>query len=111
MTFTGRTALLLGYKKTIPTVLCQLPNTEQIICRLLTVMEMNASITLWKTNVKTSNASYFIRKRKRKLIIRRWLVESPLRYFLFFRESDGVPSTAIREISLLKELNHPNVVR
>ncbi|XP_067022291.1 cyclin-dependent kinase 2-like [Acropora muricata] len=26
-------------------------------------------------------------------------------------ESDGVPSTAIREISLLKELNHPNVVR
>ena len=30
---------------------------------------------------------------------------------LFLRESDGVPSTAIREISLLKELNHPNVVR
>lgn len=25
-------------------------------------------------------------------------------------ESDGVPSTAIREIALLKELNHPNVV-
>lgn len=29
----------------------------------------------------------------------------------FFSESEGVPSTAIREITLLKELDHPNVLQ
>jgi cyclin-dependent kinase len=27
------------------------------------------------------------------------------------QEDDGVPSTALREISVLKELDHPNVVK
>jgi serine/threonine protein kinase len=31
--------------------------------------------------------------------------------FCYNRETDGVPSTAIREISLLKGLDHPNIVR
>lgn len=26
-------------------------------------------------------------------------------------EEEGIPSTAIREISILKELNHPNIVK
>ena len=26
------------------------------------------------------------------------------------QEDEGVPSTAMREISILKELNHPNIV-
>lgn len=31
-------------------------------------------------------------------------------YFLNSSESEGVPSTAIREISLLKDLKHPSIV-
>ena len=31
--------------------------------------------------------------------------------YKLIRESEGVPSTAMREISLLKELTHPNVVQ
>jgi len=27
------------------------------------------------------------------------------------QDDDGVPSTALREISILKELDHPNIVR
>lgn len=33
------------------------------------------------------------------------------KHLILIRESEGVPSTAIREISLLKELTHPNVVQ
>lgn len=32
-------------------------------------------------------------------------------HFFFYRESEGVPSTAIREITVLKELDHPHVVK
>ena len=31
--------------------------------------------------------------------------------FLQEVEDEGVPSTALREISLLKELDHPNIVK
>ena len=45
-----------------------------------------------------------------------WFRQKDLQYrsvkcSLHFRESEGVPSTAIREISLLKELDHKNIVR
>jgi serine/threonine protein kinase len=33
-----------------------------------------------------------------------------LKKIRFENEEDGVPSTAIREISILKQLRHPNVV-
>ena len=34
-----------------------------------------------------------------------------IKSILLAEEDEGIPSTAIREISLLKEVNHPNVVR
>lgn len=38
------------------------------------------------------------------------LVEKNI-FTISYRETEGVPSTAIREISLLKELSHPNIVK
>jgi len=29
----------------------------------------------------------------------------------FENESEGIPSTALREISILRDLNHPNIVK
>lgn len=34
-----------------------------------------------------------------------------MNHILCYSESQGVPSTAIREISVLKEMEHPNVVQ
>lgn len=35
----------------------------------------------------------------------------PAKLLRLDQEDEGVPSTAIREVSLLKELHHPNIVR
>lgn len=45
-----------------------------------------------------------------------WIDNSSSEFFALKKirlesEDEGIPSTAIREISLLKELNHPNVVK
>ena len=32
-------------------------------------------------------------------------------YYIYIDEDEGIPSTTIREISLLKELSHPNIVK
>lgn len=34
----------------------------------------------------------------------------PLIYVHYFSDNEGVPSTCIREITVLKELNHQNIV-
>jgi hypothetical protein len=39
-----------------------------------------------------------------------YILERSVFAFRLESEDEGVPSTAIREISLLKELRHPNIV-
>ena len=38
-------------------------------------------------------------------------IDSPVKYHFYFSETEGVPSTAIREISLLKDLQHHSIVQ
>ena len=46
-----------------------------------------------------------------KAIVRKTSQIVALKKIRLESEEEGVPSTAIREISLLKELQHPNIVR
>lgn len=48
----------------------------------------------------------FTRQRTRTLV-----KFMPLKKIRLESEDEGIPSTAIREIALLKELQHPNIVR
>lgn len=73
---------------------------------------------------KVSNQESVCRGHKldSQIIKRRWTIEFLLTIFYLLyqivalkkikleKEDDGVPSTAIREISLLKGIKHPNVV-
>lgn len=54
----------------------------------------NVKVRLWKMQARNKNTGKMAALKKIRL-------ES---------EEEGVPSTAIREISLLKELQHPNIV-
>merc|ERR1711983_328844 len=57
---------------------------------------------------KIGEGTYGIVYKAKDILTRQFVALKKIRLEI---ESEGVPSTAIREISLLKELDHPNVVQ
>ena len=69
--------------------------------------DASAAFKLWKRGQKLGEGTYGVVYKARDKQTQEILALKKIR---LDAEDEGVPSTAIREISLLKELQHPNIV-
>lgn len=67
-----------------------------------------ASVLQWEKGERVGEGTYGVVFKGRDRLDGKTVALKKIR---LENEEEGVPSTAIREIALLKELNHPSVVR
>lgn len=94
--------VIAAFEINLPRLLCNVDFTT-VLCEIMQSWSFG-TLSLYCTILGTYGVVYKAKNKKTNQFV-------ALKKIRLESEEEGVPSTSIREISLLKELKHPNIVK